>query len=110
MSDNEPKIVEGSALKDAVEIASKPCIEILESTIIKALSIIDNEFKNNYPDAVRLHAEASIYEEVAVTCAERIDELGKKIAEKNDPARAALVKLSLNIGMQKAGVDTSQLS
>jgi len=110
MSDNESKIVEGSDLKDAIEVVSKPCLDILEATVLKALGIIDNKFKDSYSDIAKKHAEASIYEEIAVTCIKRIMALSTEIVERNDPERAALIKLSLNLEMRKVGIDTSQMS
>lgn len=107
MSDAETKIIESGELKEIVAIATKPVLEIVEGSVLKALGFVDDTV-DDYSSRERKHVEASIYEEVVLVCAQRIVQIAADLKKDGDESRADLIHLSLAAGLREVGLRTGE--
>jgi len=107
MSDAELKVIESADLKGIVSSATKVVLDNVEASVLGALAAI-NATVTGCSDHERQSIEASIYEEVALVCSQRIVQIAIELKEDGDESRADLIHLSLAAGLREVGLRTGE--
>jgi len=95
MPDFEEKVLERSDLTALIETSTKPVLDLLEASVLRALGVVTKTIDEGLTEEEVLHAEASIYEEVIRTCLARSIQIAGELKDKGDEARGGLLALSL---------------
>ena len=90
-SEKKDFVVGGEVVADSIEIATKPVLDMLESSVLKAVGLIVEQLPS-MPEAEKLHVEAIMYETAALTCIGRVQQIAQSMTIAEETRKIAILE------------------
>jgi len=84
-------VVGGEVIMDSIEIATRPVLDMLESSVLKAVGLITEQMPS-MTDAEKLHIEAIMYETAALTCIGRVQQIAQSLPSSEESRKTSILE------------------